>query len=159
MLSRRDFLKTLPLAGGAVILNNRHLLADLRTTDFYGLNGFVESHPDAVFVLRTSVGTKIDAAAIKSVGQQLGRSLFVPKADRSSGYPLSTNVAIKPNLTSWSWDKAPSEEVMGIQTDANFVEGIIGSLNDLGIDAGRIYIRDGNFSASRRDGALYTGLA
>jgi uncharacterized protein (DUF362 family) len=157
--SRRDFLKAIPLAGGAVILDRRRLLGYPRTPDFYGLNGFIESHADAVFVLRTSVDAKTNAPAIKSVGQQLGRTLFVPKSDPMGGYPIATNVAIKPNLTSWSWDKAPIEQVMGIQTDANFVEGIIGSLGELSIDAEHIYIRDGNFSASQSDGVLYKGLA
>jgi hypothetical protein len=157
--SRRDFLKAIPLAGGAVILDHRRLLGHPRTPDFYGLNGFIESHADAVFVLRTSVDAKTDAPAIKTVGQQLGRTLFVPKSDPTGGYPIDTNVAIKPNLTSWSWDKAPIEKVMGIQTDANFVEGIIGSLRDLSIDAERLFIRDGNFSTNRSDGALYADLA
>ena len=158
-LSRRNFLKMLPLAGGAVILDSRRLVGSPRTSEFFGLNAFIESHPDAVFILRTSVDAKTNAPAIKTLGQQLGRTLFVPKSDASGAYPLATNFAIKPNITSWSWDKAPIEQVMGIQTDASFVEGIIGSLRELSIDAGRIYIRDGNFSGSQSDGALYTNLA
>lgn len=159
MYSRRDFLKTASLAGSAVVLNYRELMSRPFGSRYFGLNEFIETHPDAVFILRTNVDSKANATAIRSVGSQLGQTLFVRKADASQSYPVGTNVTLKPNITSWSWDKPPIEEVMGIQTDASFVEGVIASLQDLTIDAANIYIRDGNYFSQQSDGKLYDDLA
>jgi len=157
--SRREFLRLVSLAGGIAALKTDVLFAGLRTTHYFGLNAFIEDHPDAVFILRTDVDAKTNAAAILDIGHQLGQSLFFAKTDPERSFPVSANVAIKPNITSWSWDKQPIEQIMGIQTDANFVEGIINSLKDLTVGADTIYIRDGNFSDSRPDGSLYRNLA
>jgi hypothetical protein len=127
--------------------------------DYFGLNDFVESHSEAVFILKTQIDKKTNAGAICDAGYQLGQSLFVAKSTAEANYPVTAPVAIKPNLTSWSWDKMPIEQVMGIQTDANFVEGVIKSLKGIQIGANSIYIRDGNFSDARADGALYRDLA
>jgi hypothetical protein len=126
---------------------------------YFGLNEFIDTHPDAVFILRTNVDLKTNVQAIKSTGYQLGRTLFVSKPDAAGNFPLTANVAIKPNITSWSWDKQPIEETMGIQTDPNFVEGVINSLQDLTIDTANVHIRDGNFARGTADGKWYSDLA
>ena len=157
--SRREFLRLASLAGGATALNADVVFTPRRTTEYFGLNEFVESHPEAVFILKTAIASKTNASDICDVGHQFGQSLFVAKSDAEGNFPTAANVAIKPNLTSWSWDKTPVEQTMGIQTDANFVEGVMKSLREIQIDAGSIYIRDGNFSDARQDGALYRDLA
>ena len=159
LYSRREFLRLASLAGSAVALGSDVLVARRRVTNYFGLNAFVENHPDAVFILRTGVDVKTNVSAIKDVGHQLGSTLFVAKTDAEGGLSTNANVAIKPNLTSWSWDKPPIEQTMGIQTDVNFVEGVINSLTDVSVGTNSIYIRDGNYSSSQSDGTLYKSLA
>ncbi len=159
MYTRREFLRVASLAGSAVALKTDTLFAGARVTQYFGLNEFVENHPEAVFILKSNVDAKTNSSAILDVGHQFGQSLFAAKSTPEGNFPVSANIAIKPNLTSWSWDKPPIEEPMGIQTDASFVEGIIKSLTDLSVDAQNVYIRDGNFSDSRTDGTLYRALA
>lgn len=159
MYSRREFLKTASLAGSAVVLNCRELLSKPFATGFFGLHEFIETHPDAVFILRTAVDAKTNTTALKNVGYQLGRTLFVAKPDGASGYPLSANVVLKPNITSWSWDKPPIEETMGIQTDPYFVEGVFNSFQDLSVPAQNVYIREANYFPKQSDGKWYSDLA
>ena len=159
MYSRREFLRTASLAGSAVVLNFRDLVSRPRRTTFFGVHDFVEAHPDAVFILRTGVDIKTNTSALKDVGHQLGRSLFVSKSDGAAGYPVSANVVLKPNMTSWAWDKAPIEQTMGIQTDPYFVEGVVNSLYDLTVLAKNTYIREANYSPSQADGIWYSDLA
>jgi hypothetical protein len=159
MVTRREFLKTASLATSAALLPGRQLNSRLLSTDYFGLNDFVESHPEAVFILRTSITDKTDSAGIKSVGHNFGKSLFVAKTDSANAYPVSANVVLKPNITSWSWDKAPIESTMGIQTDPFFVEGVILSLEDLTLQAKNIYIREANYFPAQTDGQWYSSLA
>ena len=160
MQSRRDFLKTLSVMGGALIIDARDLLSKNNLEQYFGLNEFIENNPDAVFILRTNIDSKTNTSAIKDIGKQLGNSLFQIKSDSSSGYPLGTNVVFKPNITWWSWDKAPIEEVMGIHTDPNFVEGIIGRLTDLSIQPSNIFIREANYHGPDSiDGKNYAAMA
>ena len=159
MTSRREFLKTAAATGGLILLDPRRLLGKSTGTDYFGLNDFIENHTDAVFVLRTSVDVKTNTTAIKDAGFNLGKTLFVGKPGPDNAFPLTTNVAIKPNITSWSWDKPPIEQTMGIQTDPYFVEGVIKSLTDLTVPGGSVFIRDANFSRARTDGQWYSDLA
>jgi hypothetical protein len=48
---------------------------------------------------------------------------------------------------------------MGIQTDASFVEGVIGSFCDLSILPSNLHIREANYFASGVDGTWYKSLA
>jgi uncharacterized protein (DUF362 family) len=157
MYSRRDFVKTASLATAALALNLQKLSGRTLTSDYFCLNDFIENHPDAVFILSTTVDTKTNAAAIKEVGHQLGQTLFVPKA--AAGFPLTTKIAIKPNLTAWAWDKTPIETTMGIHTDANFVEGVIDSFKDLGVASSSVYIREANYTGTQPDAKWYKEMA
>jgi hypothetical protein len=158
MTSRREFLKTVA-AGNLVLLNLRDAESGVSGGEYFGLNDFIESHPDAVFVLRTGVDVKTNTTAIKKTGYDLGKTLFVTRPGPEKGYPLSATVGIKPNITAWAWDKPIADQTMGIQTDPFFVEGVIGSLTDLTIPAANISIRDANFVASQPDGTWYSDLA
>ncbi len=159
MVTRREFLKSAAVGAGAVILDQRKLFGRALTTDYFALNDFIESHPEAVFVFLTNVDQKTNTTAIKAVGQTLGQTLFVGKTSPDNAYPVNGTIAIKPNITSWAWDKAPIESTMGIQTDPYFVEGIIGSLTDLTVPAANVYIREANFFPAAADGAWYSALA
>ena len=157
--SRREFLRLASIVGGVAALKTDVLFAGLRTTQYFGLNAFIENNPDAVFILKTNVDAKTNSSAILDVGHQLGQSLFIARTDPGGNFPVTANISIKPNITSWSWDIKPIEQTMGIQTDAYFVEGIIKSLSDLTVSMDTVFIRDGNFSDTRPDGTLYRALA
>ena len=160
MKNRRHFLKTLTFTGSALFFNFRDLFSASIQNVYYGLNEFIETNPDAVFVLRTSIDSKTNASAILDVGHKLGMSLFQIKPDSNSGFPISTNVVIKPNITWWDWDIAPIEQIMGIQTDSHFIEGVIGALTDLSIQSSNIFIRDGNyFGPESTSGKNYAEMA
>lgn len=157
MYTRRDFVKTASLAAGAFALNLHKLSGGTLTSNFFDLNDFIANHPDAVFILRTTVDTKTNAAALKEVGHQLGQTLFIPKA--AAGFPLTTPIAIKPNLTAWAWDKTPIDTTMGIHTDANFVEGVINSFKDLGVAGSSVHIREANYTSTQPDATWYKDMA
>jgi uncharacterized protein (DUF362 family) len=129
-----------------------------RTPPYFTLNDFIENHPDAVFILKTAVDVKTNSEAILSVGQGLAQTIFVGKQEPASAYPVSTNVVLKPNITSWAWDKAPIEDTMGIQTDPYFVEGIIKNFGVLGVAAKNIFIREANYTSTAADGKWYSDL-
>lgn len=159
MVSRREFLKSAAAAGNMIWLDPRRAAASMLGTSYFGVNEFIESHPDAVFVLKTNVGVKTDTAGLLDAGYNLCKTLFVGKPGPENAYPVTANVAIKPNITSWSWDRTPVDTTMGIQTDPWFVEGVIKSLTDLTVSAGNVYIRDANFNSSQPDGKWYSDLA
>lgn len=159
MVTRRDFLRTAALAGSAAMFNVRKLRGRTLGTSYFGLNDFIENHPDAVFVLLTAVDVKTNTVAIRDVGHQLGKTLFVMKPGPDNAYPVDGTVNIKPNITSWSWDRSPIEQTMGIQTDPYFVEGIVSSPNDLTIPSANVYIREANYFAKDVDGQWYNNMA
>jgi hypothetical protein len=159
MISRRRFLKTASLAGGAAVLSLPRAWAKPLQASYFGVHDFVEGHPDAVFVLRTGVDAKTNTAALKDVGYQLGRSLFVAKPDSRGAYPVTTNLVLKPNITSWASDKPPIEPTMGIQTDPFFVEGIVSGFRDLSVPIQNVYVREANYFSGQADGAWYLDLA
>jgi hypothetical protein len=161
MVTRREFLKASALAIGAVILDQRRALSRPLSKRYFGLNQFILNNPEAVFILLTSVDVKTNTAAIRQVGYDLAKTLFVAKTSAgNNAFPVSGPVAIKPNITSWYEGYIPPvEETMGIQTDPYFVEGLIESLFDLTVPAPAIYVRDANYFASQPDGAWYSDLA
>ena len=159
MVSRRDFIKASALAGGALFLNVHKSWGRSSSSEFFALNDFIQSHPDAVFILRTSVDEKTNTSALLEVGQKLGSTLFVSTPDPSDAFPMTTDIIFKPNITAWAWDIPPIEQTMGIQTDPYFVEGMIGSLTKLGAAAQNVFIREANYDSSRADGKWYSDLA
>jgi uncharacterized protein (DUF362 family) len=130
--SRRDFLRSgaalVAAAGSGMPL----LGAPTRLPGpYFGLHPFVESHPKAVFVRRTRVPHKMDAAAKHSEGLQLARELFVPL--QMPGVPVTHRVVLKPNFTSVRARNRPVEENWGTSTDPNFYEGLIAGLKEIGL--------------------------
>jgi uncharacterized protein (DUF362 family) len=142
MVDRRYFLKSLAAGGAAVALNPAELFASQRglASPYFGVHSFVESHPDAVFIMRTNVDVKTNATAIIQAGLTFGSSVFVPMT--TPGIPTSNRIAIKPNIV-----YMPSSDVqyMGIVTDPHFVEGVIQSLKLLGFAGSQFYLREVNY--------------
>ena len=147
MLNRRTFLKTATAAGVAGASIPQIADASLfgrKSAEYFGVHPFIESHPEAVFIMRTNVNTKTDAKAKKAVGESFSRSVFVPM--NKPGIPVSHKIAIKPNLTGHSavTERFSLEDTMGIATDPDYVEGFIEGMKDLGPKGKQFYLREVN---------------
>lgn len=141
-MKRREFLKSAGVVGAASLLQPAWAWprAYQDAPRYFGLHPFVAAHPEAVFVKRTQVSEKTDSAAKKQEGVALARELFT--LQDTPGFSLTSKVAIKPNLTCGG-DSSP--ELMGILTDADFVEGIIEGMKEtLGMQGAQFYLREGN---------------
>src|SRR5512140_2795585 len=97
-LDRRTFLKSIGGCGVAAAAGDIVLARSHPAPAYIGLHPFIEAHPEAVFIRRTAVGSKDDAAAKKEAALSLGRRSLRQRA--SPGISLSHKFAIKPNLTS-----------------------------------------------------------
>lgn len=64
---------------------------------YFGLHPFVAAHPEAVFIKRTQVVYKLDAAAKMAEGKALARELFT--LQDTPGFSVTDKVAMKPNIT------------------------------------------------------------
>jgi len=161
MTSRREFLKSVAAGGTAAALHPLRAFCHPRGLphSFFGVHPFIEEHPDSVFIMRTRVESKTDAAAIRQAAVTFGKSVFVPLED--GGIPITHKVAIKPNLTCrGQWHSAYTiERSMGIVTDANFVEGVIQALKDLGLPGNQFYLREVNCPTDFQDGGYWDMVA
>jgi len=136
IMERREFVQ-LAAGAGAVLATGRAWAFSRPAASHFGLHPFIESHPEAVFVLRTSVADRKDAAAKQSIGKTLARQLFT--LQDAPGIPLSSRIAIKPNIT----HNNNSGDAYAIITDREFLGGMIDGMKETGFPAGRIYVRDG----------------
>ena len=146
MVTRRTFIRTVAAAGATLALRPFDALGRAAgpATAGFGVHPFIEAHPDAVFIMRTSVAAKTDGPAIRQAGLDLGRSAFVPRTVEAGGIPLASPVAIKPNLVCRrSTDpRYTVEGTMGIVTDCHLVEGLIESLKELGLAGSQFHLRE-----------------
>ena len=161
-ISRRTFLKTTAMTGAAVAFNASPIISKMLETsiDYYGVHPFIDTHPDAVFIMRTSVDVKTNSDAIKTAGLNFGRSVFVNLKPENGGVSILNNVALKPNITCRQVGNAnyTKEGTMGIVTDSNFVEGIIQSIQGLGVQSNKFYIRETNCATDFEEGG-YISMA
>lgn len=102
----------------------------LRQAPYFDLHPFIEANPKAVFIRRTKVPEKMDAARKLQEGLQLAREIFVAK--REGGIPTSHKILLKPNITSVR-SRRPDVENWGTGTDPDFYEGLILGLKELGL--------------------------
>jgi hypothetical protein len=162
MVDRRTFLKTAGTAGAAVAFTPTEAFSRFFGTSATGfaVHPFIEAHPEAVFIMRTSVDVKTNSTAMKNAGLTFGRAVFVSQDAATGGIPITNKVAIKPNLTcrgKWS-SNYTIERSMGVQTDAYFVEGVIESLKELGLTGSQFYMREVNCPEDFADGG-YISMA
>jgi len=144
LTDRRAFLKTTAALGGALWLGPARLFSSSPLADGFGVHPFIEANPGAVFIMKTQVDSKMNAAAKKLAGLSFGQSVFVPLQQSAGGFPLTDKVVIKPNLTARSGSGYTIERAMGIITDAFFVEGVIESMKSMGLPGSQFYIREVN---------------
>ena len=120
--------------------------------DYFNIHPFIEAHPEAVFIKRTSVPVKTDAQAKYSAGFEFAQEIFV--YGTTAGIPLSHKIAIKANVT-YTEGTGNTAAGMGIVTDRHFTEGLIEGMKGLGFQAQDMYLREGNWL---RDGYCPTDL-
>lgn len=135
-MERREFLQ-IATGAGAVLAGGRSWAFSRPAASHFGLHPFVQSHPEAVFVLRTNVVDRKDATAKQLIGNTLAKQLFA--LEDGPGIPLSSKIAIKPNLT----HNNGSGDTYAIITDREFLGGMIDGMKETGFPAGRMYVRDG----------------
>lgn len=161
-MKRREFIKLIVSIGaGSAIFDPMEVVVKraLSAPRYFALHPFIESHPEAVFIKRTNVTSKTDSEAKRSEGEVLAKEIFTLR--ESGGIPLSSKLAIKPNLTCTN-GRSNTEEGMGVITDPYFVEGMIDGIP--GFAPENIYIREGNwlgdaFCPSEYKTSPYIGVA
>jgi uncharacterized protein (DUF362 family) len=143
-MDRRKFMKIFAAAGAAALLDPVDVLVRkvMAAPAYFGVHHFIDAHPEAVFIKRTSVSTKTDSEAKKREGAELAKEIFTLRD--TPGIPLSHMIAIKPNLTCTS-GAGGTDDGMGILTDPYFMEGVIEGMKEVGIPADQMYMREGNW--------------
>ncbi|MDP2983765.1 MAG: DUF362 domain-containing protein [Candidatus Latescibacter sp.] len=144
MFDRREFIKTAAAAGSLGLVQPIQALALRNQTSagFFRVHPFVDSNPEAVFIMKTNVDVKTNHDAVKSAGKALATSVLVPS---DSGVPLTNLFPIKPNITYVTWTGPPAQDAeyrMGVITDPWFVEGIIERYKSLGVAGNQITVLD-----------------
>ncbi len=97
----------------------------------FALHPFLLANPKAVFIQRTKVPHKMDEPSKLAAGLQLAREVLVPV--ERGGVPTSHRIVLKPNFTSVRSKDRPDVENWGTGTDAQFYEGMILGLKELGL--------------------------
>ena len=135
-MDRRDFLKSASLLGTASLLEPELVFGSSRqaTARHFDVHPFVTGHPEAVFIQRTQIPSKTDAAAKKQAGLDLVRQVLFLRDD--PGIPLSHKIAFKPNMK-LNADLTLSN--MSLGTDVSFSEGICEGLKELGLGSDQLY--------------------
>jgi len=145
-MKRREFIRSTATAGVTGIVGQACSTVGsgtgartAHTGPGFDIHPFVKNHPEAVFIRRTTVPEKGDAASIRAESETLARELIV--STPSGGYPLSTRVIVKPNWTgAGPKDGKPVFEKLGVNTDPHFVEGWINGMRDSA--PGEFFIRE-----------------
>ncbi len=161
-LDRRSFIRASLIAGGGIALNPFSLKASQAAFNeqLFSLNPFLLENPNAVFIMKTDVDIKTNSEAMKEAGFQFANSVFGYSNDSETGIPLTHKYVFRPNLTcrQSSSSKYTVEGSMGIVTDSNFMEGIINSMQELGIPGSGMHIREVNCAKDLADGG-YIAMA
>ena len=160
MFNRRDFLKSASTAGGLWLINTScsTVTQNHPPARYFGVHPFVENHPEAVFIIRTKVDRKTNTQALKEAALQFIHTVLVPKAEGKGSIPLTHKIAIKPNFTCSSANnkKFPLEYGLGINTDPNFLEGIIEGMKELGLSGNQFYLKEVNCPQDFESRGFYT---
>ncbi len=166
MFNRRSFLKSAALTGSALAAGPVKTLASRKQTSagYFGLHQFIENNPDAVFIMRTNVSDYMNTTEMVDAGLEFARSVFVPK---SEGVPLTHLIPIKPNAryeNGWQVNvqsrKTAASRVQGYKgTDANFTEGVIEAMKELGFSSEQFFLREVNIRSTGTGSTPYPEMA
>jgi hypothetical protein len=140
VLTRRRFLTTAALGTLGAGLPRPVIPAERRDSRFFTVHPFVERHPEAVFIMPTTVGDKMDEAAKRETGLAFGRSVLLPSVE--GGIPSNITIPVKMNLKTTGAGAFPIEEIIGTVADFHFGEGLFGSLAELGVRPANIRLRE-----------------
>lgn len=145
-MDRRVFLKSIAAAGALASLPVEQLHARRPfVADYLSLHPFIDKHPEAVFIMRTSVSSKIATDEKLEAGHKFASLVF--QKSTSPGIPFDWNIAMKPNLTCTS-GTGGTVEGMGIRTDIPFLEGFLLGISDLKFPMDAVSMREGNVMGS-----------
>ncbi len=137
-MDRRTFLRSLGGCGLASVYGGADVFGRPSASERYiGLHPFIEAHPEAVFIRRTSIAAREDAEAKKNASLALARQIFTTRD--TPGIPLTHKFAIKPNLTS----AKGTGLTHAIVTDPYVIEGVIEGMKGLGVAPSSIFVREG----------------
>jgi len=100
-LDRRSFIRSIALAGSGLMLHPMRVMSKQAGTagNLFCVHPFVQDNPDAVFIMKTNVDVKTNAAAMKEAGLKFADSVLGLTEDQELGVPISHKFAFKPNLT------------------------------------------------------------
>lgn len=130
-VTRRDFLRMGSLASGMAASTPPWAAPSRTPQSFFGLHPLIEANPKAVFIRRTHVRHKMDAAAKLDEGLRLAREIFVPL--NRPGVPVTHRIVLKPNHTSIRPRRRAIEDTWGAGTDPHFYEGLVLGLREIGL--------------------------
>ena len=139
MITRRQFLSTAALGAIAagVPLDARGISA--QRSRYFTVHPFVERHPEAVFIMPTAVGDKLDEAAKREAGRAFGGSVFLPS---DNGVPVDVSMPVKMNLKTSGAGRYPLDQIIGTVADFYFGEGVFEYLKSLGVEGKNIHLRE-----------------
>ena len=98
-----------------------------RTTEpGFDIHPFINNHPEAVFIVKTSIKSKKDFAEIKKVGLKLASEIIVKS--KSGGFPNSKLITLKHN---WH-GKKKIDDLLAMNTEPNFTAGWVEGMKEAG---------------------------
>ena len=128
-MKRREFIKKSSAVGLTGLLGQGCSSAFKKPRSAHGpgfdIHPLINAHPEAVFIVETSVESKYDYESLHKEGLKLAREIIV-KSD-ISGYPNSTLVTVKNN-----WHGIQKGDLMAENTDPHFIEGWVMGMMEKG---------------------------
>lgn len=138
--NRRHFLKTAAVTSGISLLKPEKT-AGAASGNYFSVHPDVESKPEAVFIMKTSVDNKLDSAGKIQAGREFGSTVFV--RSETAGVPLTHKIAVKANcIMGKPEDTYPEDYLMGAHTDPWFLEGVVEGMKGAGLKGNQFYFRD-----------------
>ncbi len=143
MITRRRFLQTSSLAAAGLALPGTSVAARKGSTGYFAVHPFIDRHPEAVFVMKSSVKKILDSRGKRKAGHAFGRSVFV--ASDSRGIPVTAKLPIKPNMkTPRDPGNLPMIDRLGVTADPYFVEGVFDAMLERGVKGDNIHMMETN---------------
>ncbi len=142
MFTRRRFMQSAVMAGSAAFSHPVRAIStrSQTSTGYFGVHPFIDSHPEAVFIMRSNVDQKMNSEAKKQVGLAFGRSVFVPRDE--TGVPVNISIPVKPNFKTADPKVYPLADIIGHVADPYFLEGMFEGMKELGVQGKQIHLRE-----------------